>query len=181
MSSLASCFPISFQARSPISLFRRRRSLDVRARCRLMIDHITEAMVLPNEDGTPHHNEEASCVNLDSCADNRDLLTGSDQNGRLCTASTCGGLPITDWSCDDWTSAAKVSSSQPRVGHSWSRGGDVGRDPWINLLNEGGACRDTTSSKPVVRIRTKEPSVLEVATAPSTVSGPTLTEDWLLG
>jgi len=48
---------------------------------------------LPNEDGTPHHNEEAACTNLDSCADNHDVMTGSDPDGKLCTSTTCAGGP----------------------------------------------------------------------------------------
>ena len=47
---------------------------------------------LPNEDGTPHHNEETGCSNLNQCADNHDILTGSDTDGRLCTSSTCSGM-----------------------------------------------------------------------------------------
>jgi len=111
---------------------------------------------LPNEDGTPHHNEEAGCTNLNQCADNHDILTGSDTDGKLCTSSTCsggaggpggGGTTITDWTCSNWTSATKTTGSQPRVGHTWptsgSMGGDGGgmgggSDDWISILNEGG-------------------------------------------
>ena len=115
---------------------------------------ITDATILnnlPNEDGTPHHNEEAGCSNLNQCADNHDILTGSDTDGRLCTSSTCsgmgGGMPgggggttVTDWTCSDWTSAAKTPGSQPRVGHTWPTGGGSmgGGDDWISVLNEGG-------------------------------------------
>jgi hypothetical protein len=46
---------------------------------------------LPNEDGTPHHNEEAACTDVNSCADNHDVMTGSDSDGKVCTASSCSG------------------------------------------------------------------------------------------
>jgi hypothetical protein len=109
---------------------------------------------LPNEDGTPHHNEEAGCTTLNQCADNHDVLTGSDSDGKVCTASTCsgmlnmpggGGSTITDWTCNNWTSAAKVAGSQPRVGHTWPTSAGIGGgsnpgqgDDWISWLDEGG-------------------------------------------
>jgi hypothetical protein len=73
---------------------------------------------LPNEDGVPNHAPDGVLV------DNHDILTGSDQNGRLYNA---------DWShtCHDWTSAVG-SDGQPRVGHSWIRsGGVMGMGPGI--------------------------------------------------
>lgn len=103
---------------------------------------------LPNEDGTPHHNQEAGCTNLDNCADNHDVLTGSGPDGKVCTSSTCSGMggmggpgggtsSVTDWTCNNWTSAVKASGVQPRVGHTWpTRTGN--EDNWISQLNEAG-------------------------------------------
>lgn len=106
---------------------------------------------LPNEDGTPHHNEESGCTNLNSCADNHDVLTGSDTNGKRCTSSTCsggnggggGGTNITDYTCRDWTLGTSVSGIAPRVGHTWptgggTGGGSTGTDDWISRLTEAG-------------------------------------------
>jgi hypothetical protein len=101
---------------------------------------------LPNEDGTPHHNEEADCANANSCADNHDVLTGSDSDGKACTASTCagiGGFPmggggtITDWTCEDWTLGTSKAGIAPRCGHTWpSMTGSS--DDWISRLTENG-------------------------------------------
>jgi hypothetical protein len=105
---------------------------------------------LPNEDGTPHHNEEASCTNLNSCADNHDVLTGSAPGGKACTSSTCAGMggmgggggmggenTITDWTCKDWTLGTSVAGIAPRVGHTWPT--MTGQsDNWISQLTEGG-------------------------------------------
>jgi hypothetical protein len=106
---------------------------------------------LPNEDGTPHHNEEAGCSNLDDCADNHDILTGSDTDGRLCTADSCGGgmggpgggrggtSTITDYTCQDWTLGSSTVGIAPRVGHTWPTGmGGGGEDDWISQLTESG-------------------------------------------
>ena len=38
---------------------------------------------LPNEDGTPHHNEEVGCEDLNDCADNHDVLTGANRTESL--------------------------------------------------------------------------------------------------
>ena len=101
---------------------------------------------LPNEDGTPHHNEEAGCTNLNSCADNHDVLTGSDTDGKFCTTETCGGGPggggpggggsITDFSCQNWTVGTSIEGIAPRCGHTLPTGG--GEDDWISRLTEGG-------------------------------------------
>lgn len=101
---------------------------------------------LPNEDGTPHHNEEAGCTDVNKCADNHDVLTGSDSDGKLCTASTCddmwSGSPqtITDYTCKDWTLGTSTAGIAPRVGHTWpTAGGMVGMsDDWISILTEAG-------------------------------------------
>jgi hypothetical protein len=105
---------------------------------------------LPNEDGTPHHTEEPGCTNLSDCADNHDVLTGSDSDGRLCTADSCaggmggpggghGGGNITDYTCQDWTLGSSVAGIAPRVGHTWPTGmGGGGEDDWISRLTESG-------------------------------------------
>jgi hypothetical protein len=100
---------------------------------------------LPNEDGTPHHNEEASCTNVNSCADNHDVLTGSDTDGKVCTSSTCsgggmggGGTSITDYTCKGWTLGTSTSGIAPRVGHTWPTGGGSKQDDWISQLTESG-------------------------------------------
>jgi hypothetical protein len=118
---------------------------------------ITNATIrnnLPNEDGTPHHNEEPGCSNLDDCADNHDVLTGSDTDGRLCTPDTCSGMGgmdfggnfggglggnITDFTCQDWTLGTSVAGIAPRVGHTWPTGtGGGGEDDWLSQLVESG-------------------------------------------
>ncbi|HEY5962367.1 MAG TPA: hypothetical protein VIV60_37680, partial [Polyangiaceae bacterium] len=122
---------------------------------------------LPNEDGTPHHNEEVGCTNLNSCADNHDVLTGSDGDGKLCTSTTCAGgfgsfpgggggsTTITDYTCKDWTLGTSTSGIAPRVGHTWPTAGSIGggtmgtgggsgggigggQDDWISQLTESG-------------------------------------------
>lgn len=106
---------------------------------------------LPNEDGTPHHNEEADCSNANSCADNHDVLTGSDSDGKLCTEETCagiggpggpggpggGGSTITDWTCKDWTLSTPTAGIAPRCGHTWPTM-TGGTDDWISRLTENG-------------------------------------------
>lgn len=110
---------------------------------------ITAATILnnlPNEDGTPHHNEEASCTDLNSCADNHDVLTGSDPEGKLCTSTSCTdfgfGAPtnVTDYTCMDWTLGTSTAGIAPRVGHTWpTMGGGEGKtDDWISILTEAG-------------------------------------------
>jgi hypothetical protein len=84
---------------------------------------------LPNEDGVPNHAPDGQNV------DNHDILTGSDQQGRLYD---------TNWSatCHDWTS--KVGrDGQPRVGHSWPRRFGPGfpgssGESWMSVLDEAG-------------------------------------------
>jgi hypothetical protein len=105
---------------------------------------------LPNEDGTPHHTEEADCANANSCADNHDVLTGSDSDGKACTADTCagigmggpggpggGGNTITDWTCKDWTLGTATAGIAPRCGHTWPTM-TGGTDDWISRLTENG-------------------------------------------
>jgi hypothetical protein len=117
---------------------------------------------LPNEDGTPHHNEEANCTNLDSCADNHDVMTGSDGDGKRCTTSTCSGIDmgggigggigggsITDFTCQNWTLGTSMVGIAPRCGHTWPTGGSGGPgggmlNDWISVLVEGGCAAGYT-------------------------------------
>ncbi|MGC4088164.1 MAG: hypothetical protein QM756_09740 [Polyangiaceae bacterium] len=101
---------------------------------------------LPNEDGTPHHNEETGCSNLNQCADNHDVLTGSDSDGKVCTATSCsggggggggGGTTITDFTCKDWTLGTATAGIAPRCGHTWPTM-TGGTDDWISRLTENG-------------------------------------------
>jgi hypothetical protein len=113
---------------------------------------------LPNEDGTPHHNEEDGCEDLNDCADNHDVLTGSDSDGKLCTSDTCsgfgggfgggsgfpggpggpgGGEDVSDYTCQNWTLGTSMPGIAPRCGHTWPTG--AGReDDWISQLTENG-------------------------------------------
>jgi hypothetical protein len=111
---------------------------------------------LPNEDGTPHHDEEVGCDNLNDCADNHDVMTGSDTDGKLCTPDTCSGIgngmfpggggpgggfggDITDHTCEDWTLGTSKEGVAPRCGHTWPTGGGMGGgDDWISHLVENG-------------------------------------------
>ena len=96
---------------------------------------------LPNEDGTPHHNEETNSQGQQ--ADNHDILTGSDSDGKLCNSSACwnsgamGGGSITNANCSDWTLGTSKSGFAPRVGHTWPTGAGTS-DDWISRLNEDG-------------------------------------------
>ena len=102
---------------------------------------------LPNEDGTPHHNEENNSQGQQ--ADNHDILTGSDSDGKVCNSSACwnsgtagggmggGGTAITNATCGDWTIAVQQAGYQPRVGHTWPTM-TSSKDDWISWLNEGG-------------------------------------------
>ena len=90
---------------------------------------------LPNEDGTPHHQEETNSQG--QAADNHDILTGTNAQGNLYGASS---------TCSDWTSIS--SSIKPRCGHSWPTsmgggnpgGGSSGCDMsnWMCALDESG-------------------------------------------
>jgi len=77
---------------------------------------------LPNENGTPHEDEETSS----SASDNHDILTGSTTKGTSYGATA---------NCSDWTSSAASTSAKPRVGHSWSAGSGTN---WISCLDESG-------------------------------------------
>lgn len=106
---------------------------------------------LPNEDGTPHHAEEVGCTDVNTCADNHDVLTGSDTDGKVCTSTTCsgggmigfpggGGTTVTDYTCQGWTLGTSIAGIAPRVGHTWPTGGGIGggQDDWISQLTENG-------------------------------------------
>lgn len=81
---------------------------------------------LPNEDGLPNHLDAGpECQADSSCRDNHDILTGSDERGRL--------VPGT---CEDWTSL--TAPSQPVVGHSWPAQSGKG---WLRAHLAGGCGR----------------------------------------
>jgi hypothetical protein len=100
---------------------------------------------LPNEDGVPNHNPDAS-----GQVDNHHVLTGSNDSGRLYADDP-------HVTCNDWTKSEPDTEDAPRVGLSWPRGGRGGgrpntgggsqagdQDPrpenahWISALDESG-------------------------------------------
>lgn len=62
-------------------------------------------MDFPNENGVTNQNPDKT-----GNVDNHDMLTGSDDQGRLYGATS---------TCSDWTTAVATSGHKPRVGHSW--------------------------------------------------------------
>lgn len=81
---------------------------------------------LPNEEGLPNHLDAGpECQADSSCRDNHDILTGSDDQGRL--------IPGT---CEDWTSV--TAPGQPMVGHSWPAKSGRG---WLRAHLAGGCGR----------------------------------------
>lgn len=62
-------------------------------------------MDFPNENGVTNQNPDKT-----GNVDNHDMLTGSDDEGKLYGATS---------TCSDWTSAVATSGHKPRVGHSW--------------------------------------------------------------
>lgn len=81
---------------------------------------------LPNESGVPNHLDAGpECTANNSCRDNHDVLTGSDENGRH--------RPGT---CDDWTSVTALG--EPMVGHSWPAQSGKG---WLRAHTAGGCGR----------------------------------------
>jgi hypothetical protein len=66
----------------------------------------------PNEDGVPNHAPNP----VEGPVDNHDMLTGTNNRGQLYSATA---------TCLDWTSSSTdvALTGQPRVGHSWPRGG----------------------------------------------------------
>ncbi len=90
---------------------------------------------LPNEDGVPNHRPDPT----QPLVDNHDVLTGTDDQGRLYSNDSGS-------TCRDWTSSIG-SDGQPRCGHSWprggggggfDRGGDGGMENWMSALDEAG-------------------------------------------
>ncbi len=88
----------------------------------------------PNEDGVPNHRPDTT----QAAVDNHDMLTGSNAQGRLYSATA---------TCKDWTSALgnRTTEGAPRVGHSWPRSGGPGGGPggdnmanWMSALDEAG-------------------------------------------
>lgn len=79
---------------------------------------------LPNEDGVPNHQPDPNQPEVD----NHDTLTGSNEQGMLADA---------DATCSDWTSSVGDQDVRPRIGHSWPRGPDNGRN-WISDHDAGG-------------------------------------------
>jgi len=67
----------------------------------------------PNENGIPNHSDGAPGCTGNSCPDNHDTLTGSDDQGHIYTGSS-------NPTCSGWTTAVG-SAGKPRVGHSWPR------------------------------------------------------------
>ncbi|MFO0750525.1 MAG: hypothetical protein U1F43_33380 [Myxococcota bacterium] len=66
----------------------------------------------PNEDGVGNHRPDPN----QPAVDNHDTLTGSDDQGRLYSATA---------TCESWTSKSG-DVGKPRVGHSWPRSGPGG-------------------------------------------------------
>jgi hypothetical protein len=82
---------------------------------------------LPNENGIPNHQDgRPGCVG-NACADNHDVLTGTNELGVLRNTNP-------DTTCNDWTSSAL--SGRPWVGHSWPS--NVSGVNWMSALAEGG-------------------------------------------
>lgn len=84
----------------------------------------TVAEDLPNEEGVPNHQPDPTQREVD----NHDTLTGSDEDGRFISAGV---------TCSDWTSSNGQEGVRPRIGHSWPRDNDNGRQ-WISEHDAGG-------------------------------------------
>jgi hypothetical protein len=80
---------------------------------------------LPNEYGVPNHRPDPAMPEVD----NHHVLTGSDAMGHLYTAAP------QESTCKNWTSAARDSTSRPRIGFSWP---EADRVNWISGQDEGG-------------------------------------------
>lgn len=94
----------------------------------------------PNEDGVGNHRPDPNQGQVD----NHDFLTGSNDEGRLYSATA---------TCLSWTGGTgnKTLEGKPRVGHSWPRsggpggggggggpGGDTNMANWMSALTESG-------------------------------------------
>jgi len=82
---------------------------------------------LPTEDGVPHHMDGAIGCTADTCPDNHQILTGTNEQGMLYSMSP-------DSTCNDWTSTARTGA--PWCGHSWPRV-ESGIN-WMSALADGG-------------------------------------------
>jgi hypothetical protein len=88
---------------------------------------------LPNEFGTPNHMDGAPGCTGSACPDNHQVLTGTAADGTLYTV----GTPVTDATCNDWTSSEE--SGRPRSGHSWPRSGSGTN--WMSSYDGSGCGR----------------------------------------
>jgi hypothetical protein len=94
----------------------------------------------PNEDGVLNHQPDPTQAKVD----NHDMLTGSNAQGKLYSATA---------TCKDWTTSdGSKANGKPRVGHSWptagggpggaaaAPGGPGGQDManWMSALDEAG-------------------------------------------
>lgn len=86
----------------------------------------------PNEEGVPNHAPDPNQGQVD----NHDTLTGSNQQGRLYSATT---------TCLDWTSKAGNVATEgiPRIGHSWPRPNGTGTN-WMSDHPAGGCAPGVT-------------------------------------
>jgi hypothetical protein len=82
---------------------------------------------LPNESGIPNHLDGAPGCTGNRCPDNHDVLTGTNEMGRLRQANPAS-------TCNDWTN--KERNGRPWCGHSWPR--QVSGVNWMSALAEGG-------------------------------------------
>jgi hypothetical protein len=82
---------------------------------------------LPTEDGVPHHFDGVLDCSGGSCPDNHQVLTGTNELGMLRS-------PDPEFTCNDWTSAARQGS--PWCGHSWPRS-ESGIN-WMSATADGG-------------------------------------------
>jgi hypothetical protein len=83
---------------------------------------------LPNEEGIPNHQPDPNQPPVD----NHHMLTGTDEQGRLYSASA---------TCQDWTTANGSSANgRPQCGLSWPRGGGgpMGADNWMTGFDAPG-------------------------------------------
>lgn len=94
---------------------------------------------LPNENGVPNHSDGAPGCTGNTCPDNHQVLTGTNEMGMLKSMD-----PAT--TCNDWSNAKE--EGMPWCGHSWPRQGsgqnwmssaaDGGCAPCVSLVEMGG-------------------------------------------
>lgn len=80
---------------------------------------------LPNEYGVPNHTPDPGQGEID----NHHVLTGSNEEGRLYSATA---------TCNNWSSTEKSADGRPRIGFSWPI---QNRQHWISGQDEGGCLR----------------------------------------